>query len=967
MRASITAILVIRQGGEQLSEGLRALTTQSRSLSKLVLVDSSADSTLSLLIDAALEGAPFEWSTCTVPYSARFAEAVEERMATAFGEEASIPDSAWVWLLRDDSTASDTALERLVGVVESAPLIKIAGPKQRMTNQPGVIREMGETMTRFGERMALAERERDQAQYDRLSDVLAVGEVGMLVEASLLRDLGGFDPGLSPLDGGLDLCVRARLAGHRVVVVPRSVVHVGAGPADWSARRKLSGVRGHFLARRAWLYRRLVYAPVWLLPVLLVWVLPWGLVRAGAQLFLKRPDRMASEVLAALGALAQLGSVVGARQVLSSHRVTTWATIDSLRLDPADVRKRKSITREALLAREEERAARNPQPPIFPTLPWLVLALTALSGVVFGRWWGADFLQGGGLVPLVESGVEVRDNAWTLPVLGGALETALVPADPAALLFALLGTLTWWNPNFALVVLFIAAIPLAGAIGWWGFSQVLSKAWTTTLAALVWAVSPPLLLALADGRVGAVLSLIALPWLLGTLVTAHESWQRVGQASLATVVVTAATPSLWPVVVLAVVVAALSRLLSHPVRMFAGVLPLVLGPSLLLSLPRFLGWWDHVSGRWWDNWGVLFADPGQATPYVAAPWWSALLGWPESPPTTSSDALGLASGILGVLVFALGALLIVLALVSLALGQARTSAIFGVVSASGLVAATLAPALFSGFQGADAVFVWPGVAVGVLLLGLIVGAFSTLDRVEFQDSLGNSLRGFGPVIARISGSALVVASLVAPGLMAVQAWSGNVSVQAVSAPRTMPAFVAAEAAQSPQVGTLVIEATEDADLVTLERGAGVTLMESSTLLRGRDTQLTERDEDVARLAAMLVRPSSANPAPLFEKYGISFVLLRDASDSEAALTLAKRPELISASSVGSGQLWQVRDPVPVVSSLEPSGAGLAGQWFLGLLAVATILAVPTERRSRGSSRPIDDAVPSLGEETSDDR
>jgi hypothetical protein len=113
------------------------------------------------------------------------------------------------------------------------------------------------------------------------------------------------------------------LAGHRVVVVPRSVVHVGAGPADWSARKKLSGVQGHLLARRAWLYRRLVYAPLWALPVLLVWVLPWGLARAGAQLFVKRPDRMVSEVLAAAGALAQMGSILRARRVLSSHRVTT--------------------------------------------------------------------------------------------------------------------------------------------------------------------------------------------------------------------------------------------------------------------------------------------------------------------------------------------------------------------------------------------------------------------------------------------------------------------------------------------------------------------------------------------------------------------------------------------------------------------------------------------------------------------
>jgi len=966
MRASITAILVIRQGGEHLTESLRALTTQTRPISRLILVDSSADSTLGPQIDAALEGTAFSWNTVSVPYSARFAEAIEEGIASGFGEDTAIPNSEWVWLLRDDSTPTDSALERLAGVVESAPLIKIAGPKQRMSDQPGVIREMGETMSRFGERMALAERERDQAQYDRLSDVLAVGEVGMLVHAATLRQLGGFDPGLSPLDGGLDLCVRARLAGHRVVVVPRSVVHVGAGPADWSARKKLSDVRGHFLARRAWLYRRLVYAPLWLVPVLLLWVLPWGLARAGAQLFVKRPDRMASEVLAAVGALAQMGFILRARGVLSSHRVTTWATIDSLRLDPVDVRKRKSIAKEAILATEEERAARNPQPPIFPSLPWLVLTLTAVSGLVFGRWWGADVIRGGGLVPLAENGMGVWDNAWALPTLDGVSQGTLIPADPAAALFAFLGTLAWWNPNLALVVLFVAAIPLAGAIAWWGFSQLLRKAWTTTLVAFLWAVSPPLLLALADGRVGAVMSLMALPWLLGTLMTAHESWQRVGQASLATVVVTAATPSLWPVVVLALVVVALSRSLSHPVRMVAGVIPVVVGPAVFLSLPRFFGWWDQVGGRWWDNWGVLFADPGHASPFSQAPWWSALLGWPEPLSESVSDIMGVSSGNLAILIFAMGPLLIVLALFTLALGQARASLVFGLLVAMGLVAATAAPSLFSGFQGADAVFVWPGVAVGVLVLGLLVGAGSVLDRVDFYDSLGNALRGFGPGAAQVAGVSLVLTGFVAPGLMAVQAWSGNVSVQPVSAPRTLPAFVAAEAAQSPQVGTIVLTATEDAYLVTLERGGGVTLMESSTLLRGRDTTLLERDEDLARLAAILVRPSAADPAPLFDKYGISFVLLRDSADGEAALSLAQRPELVSASSGDSGQLWQVKAPGPAIVAPQAAEVGLPGQWFLGLLTVATILAVPTERRSRGTSRPIDDAVPTFGEETSDD-
>jgi len=466
--------------------------------------------------------------------------------------------------------------------------------------------------------------------------------------------------------------------------------------------------------------------------------------------------------------------------------------------------------------------------------------------------------------------------------------------------------------------------------------------------------------------VGAVLSLLALPWLLGTLMTAHESWQRVGQASVATVVVTAATPSLWPVVVVAVLVIALSRSLSHPIRMVSGVIPVVLGPAIFLSLPRFLGWWDQVGGRWWDNWGALFADPGHAASFSQAPWWSALLGWPEPLSDSVSDIVGVSSGTLAIAVFAMGTLLIVLALLSLALGQAKASLVFGILTAIGLVSATVGPSLFSGFQGADAVFVWPGTAVGVIVLGLMAGAGAVLDRVDFHDSLGNALHGFGPSAARIAGAALVVTGFVAPGLIAVQAWSGNISVQPVPAPRTLPAFVAAEAAQFPQVGTLVITATDDAYLVTLERGAGASLMESSTLLRGRDTTLLERDEDLARLSAILVRPSAADPAPLFDKYGISFVLLRDSAYSEAGLTLAQRPELVSASSVESGQLWQVEDRVPAIVAPEPEKVGLAGQWFLGLLTVATILAVPTERRSRGTSRPIDDAVPTLGEETSDD-
>ncbi len=91
MRASVTAILVIRQGGETLSESLVALKDQTRAVSNLVLVDSSADSTLGPLIDSALEGASFSWSICSVPYSTRFAEAIDEGVEHAFGEGQRFP------------------------------------------------------------------------------------------------------------------------------------------------------------------------------------------------------------------------------------------------------------------------------------------------------------------------------------------------------------------------------------------------------------------------------------------------------------------------------------------------------------------------------------------------------------------------------------------------------------------------------------------------------------------------------------------------------------------------------------------------------------------------------------------------------------------------------------------------------------------------------------------------------------
>jgi GT2 family glycosyltransferase len=967
MRVSVDGIVVIRRGGKHLESSLQALSTQSHSVARLCVIDISADSAVPAHIEAALSSSDLIPEVITLPYGTPWAEAIDEGFQALFGD-GEIPEGAWVWLLRDDTEPHPDALSHMVLSVEGAPTVRIAGPKQRITSRPLVIREMGETMSGFGERMALAERELDQAQYDRLSDVLAVGEAGMFVHASTVQSLGGFDHVLTPLDGGLDLGVRARLAGHRVVVIPRAIVSVGQGPADWHFGKSISGLRQHYLSRRAWLYRRFVYAPAWALIPILLWALPWALARGVGQVLLKHPDRIVAEVAAALSALTQLAGVFEARALLARTQVVSWAAVESLRLSAPEVQKRRAISRETRLAEAEEKAQVQARPAIFPALPWLLLALTALAGLIHGRWWGAEGLLGGGLLPVSGTVQDLWAGVWSTTPYSVSLDAASVPADPIQFLLAAMGSLTWWQPSLAVVLLFVAAIPLAGLVAWWGASQVLSKAWTTAVVAGIWAVAPTFLLALGDGRIGAVIAHIALPWLVGSALSAHESWQRVGQLSLATLIVLAAAPILWPAVVVGLVVLACVRVWSHPFRMFVGVLPLALLPSVLLALPRFGAWWQSVSGRWWDEWGVLLADPGVAVPFAAGSWWEMASGWPTGTEgwAALSDVLGVSSSMLSILLVVVGAPLVVLAVLSLALGKTMSGATFALLFALGLLTAVTAPVLFAGYEGFDAASVWPGTGVSLLILGVVLGAGATLDRVDFEDALGNALGGAPPWLARTAGVVVIAfaALQIAPFVYAT--WSGNVPVQANSEARTLPAFVAAEAANNPQVGTLVIQATPEGFDVSLERGAGAVLNSTSTLVRARSTEVSKRDEDLARLVAALVRPSSADPAPLLQEYGIRFIWLKTSAESEAALTLAQRPELVAASSAAAGQLWQVPDvTAPVLSPVDSeNGWGQGSFWFFGV--IASLLAIPTERRSRSGSRRIDDALPSLGEETSDD-
>lgn len=969
MRRQVHAVVVLRHHGDDLVPTLVGLAGQTHQLASTTIVDLTGRADTEDLVNEHLrDTAPITYlrNKSTLGWSTAINQA-RDALTLDTGDPVT---QGWMWLLRDDTEPDPTALAKLFVAVDGAPSVVIAGPKQRLADQRTILREFGETMTVWGEREAIVDRELDQAQYDRMSDVLAVGDAGMLVQVQAFDALGGFDPALDPLDAPLDLGVRARLAGHRVLAVPAAVTYVAQSPADWRAGKDLSAFSMYRLDRAAWWYRRFVYAPWWAVIPLILVALPWSLARAIIHFIGKHPDTAVADIAGTVGALGKIGYVFPAKARLAKSKTASWSVIRPLRMTPAERRRRRQLSQEARFAALEEKARLRSRPSFWPGGLWMTLALAVVSVVVAGPLLAARALGGGGLLPLSADLPSVWSGTrWLQPdVVQYMWGEQLVPADPAAVLISLWGSITWWEPSLAIVWLWGGAIVLAGLIAWWAASQLLSQSMPTTVGAVVWAFSPTYLMALADGRIGAVIAHLALPWLLATALTAYDSWQRAAQAGFATAVVLAAAPVLWPAVVIGWIVVLLGTGWRTPLRTVLGTLPLVIVPAAVWWIPRFLA---PSEGPLLAGFGRWLADPGIPVAYEQAPWWLTLAGWPAAPTGGIVDALFPGSEPLILAGLALPvAVLAVMVVV--------TSRIDGMVIAASLIplgamTAVAAPAITQGFLGDDLVSVWPGSAVSLLTLGAIMAAAITLDELHPVSTFPGI-----PHLARKMGAwSLAILTVVAAGFAGLgeglRHWNGTSPVEPLSDARVVPALVAADAPQAPWQGLLIITDTGETEplRVSVERGAGLRLDDTNTLYRQRVSEGGPAADDLAVIAAALVQPTSDDVSELLDAYDIRFVLYLGDTGSPRALNISRNPALIPASQAENQALWQLAEdtsspPTPLTRSAPQI------QWDLLWWVVAGlwgVLALPTERRPRHRSgdEAGDDSLSRVLEEVDDDQ
>ncbi|MBT2503101.1 glycosyltransferase family 2 protein [Curtobacterium sp. ISL-83] len=936
MQPRVTAILVAANGADHLDRTLDALAAQTRHPDDLVVVDvgTTDGSTAELSFGGSAQ-------LVRLPGGRSFGDAVLQGERSTQPADPDVPADEWLWILGHDNAPAPTALEAMLAAVEIAPSVAVAGPKLVDPDEPSRLRAFGESMTRAGRSIALVQDELDQGQHDRHTDVLGVAAGGMLVRRSVWVELGGFDPALPDVDAALDFCVRVRLAGHRVAVVPEARV-TSAGPIEEFGRKRVSEGRRVRMHRQAQLHRRLTYASAGTLWFHWLMLVPLAVLRAIGHLVAKHPAAVTGELAAAF-AVAFGGGVRRARATLARNRSLGWAAVEPLRVSWRRVHEHRTTTRDVELARVEDapiaRASFLSNGGV-----WVVLGAAVLSVVSLFPLLGSPALTGGGLLPLsTDVGRLWQNVGYGWHSLGTGFTG---PSDPFAAVVAVLGSITFWSPSTSVVLVMLLAFPLSATGAWFAVRKVTTRTWVPVIGAVLYTVAPALVGAVTTGHLGAVIAHVLLPWLFLAVLDAHRSWAWASGASILFAVVAAAAPSLIPVLLVAWLVALVVGWRRAHRRVFIPV------PAAVLFLPLVLA--QVARG----NVLAVFADPGVPSATRAPSALQLAMGQPLPDWSGWLPAISTLAVVVTVLPVLMAVLALPVAAAAIGAMLGHRWAVAGavlVLALLGYATAFAATHLTVTGVGSTTTIVWPGSALSVYWLAVVAAACIGLDVL--------------PKAAPVAGLVATVLAAVAVAPAFAAFYLHTAVIQPTSG-RVLSAYVNAEAQANPDVGTLVVDPQDDGSLaVSLERGQGSTLDDQSTLDATALT-LSRSGARLATLAGNLASRSGYDPRPALRELGISFILLDDADGrngdaqavhDRAAGAIGQNALFTSIGETTNGQLFHYDGTVDrtTTGSAAATATHVLYLVVLGIVfGAAALLAVPTApRRRRATSNVLEAEEP----------
>ena len=623
-------------------------------------------------------------------------------------------DADLLLFLHDDVALDRDSVEQLVGRMMADVTTAIVGPKIVAWDDPSCLEEVGMAVDRFGYPYKGLERgEIDLGQHDVASEVFYVTSTVTLVRHSVFRDLRGWDGRMKAFSEDLDLCWRARLAGHSVMVEPRARARHAIALATGQRRSRFRPTRYYIrrnrlraVAKNASGLRLVGLVPQFVLLSLtemvgfIVLRQPseiLHLVRAWGWNFVTAPQTLTERLRVQRTRRISDGRL-RRFTVREFTRVRAYVSAQTERLEDAWGRRTELVARRSREARAATRSLRG-----WPAVAALV-ALTALALGFRHLLWSPPVAVGD-LLPYPE-GVTALWRAYASPWQASGLGSP-GPTSPALLLLGTVPLLTLGAAGAAQKLLLVA-LAAAGFAGAYHLLAGLADKPSRLVAGLSYLFGPLGFAGIRSGALGALAFGAVAPFALRALLEA-TGWSRppgwdpgrgTARIALTAAVAGAFVPGAIPLLAgVALVLAVLRLLLVPAARTLAGALVALAGAAvaLLLLLPWSATWAREdgpLAGAGGDSARAAFTGHDIAT---------VVLGrTPEAP-----AAVGLALAVLAVIALLLGTgqrrrVGLALAAVVVASGWAVTAIAKGVLPspvAGPTEAGALAAASYSGLAG----------------------------------------------------------------------------------------------------------------------------------------------------------------------------------------------------------------------------------------------------------------------------
>ena len=215
---SVLAILVTHNGRDWIRDCLVGLNTQTYPvLDVLVVDDASRDSHAKPSIKriAKRHLKRRRWGYLRTPRPLGYGGAINWALSRVR------TDADLLLFIHDDAVLEPLSVERMVARMYQDDSTSIVGPKVVDWDDPDRLEEVGMAIDRFGyPYKGLEEHEIDLGQHDAAAEVFYVTSTCMLVRHDVFKQLRGWDARMRAFAEDLDLCWRARLAGHTIRVEP---------------------------------------------------------------------------------------------------------------------------------------------------------------------------------------------------------------------------------------------------------------------------------------------------------------------------------------------------------------------------------------------------------------------------------------------------------------------------------------------------------------------------------------------------------------------------------------------------------------------------------------------------------------------------------------------------------------------------------------------------------------------------